>query len=130
MLRNYTHQPFGAFRGSTTQAGQLAPEAIAVGTKSVACPGSSTHSRYSFQAIPSGTFTASMTVWYSLLPNPDETNDGHWFQDTDIGTINFAAGTNVGKLLGNACVPWVRYKVVVASGTLSLCLFHEVPHSD
>lgn len=119
------HQVFGRFPGS--HATTTAPQGESLATSGTAyrrkvrgpCEGG----RYGFTAIPSGGATASMTVWYSHLPNPDPTVDTHWFQDTDLGTVTLTSGTTLGRMVGNAHATWVRFAVTVTAGTLTISLW-------
>lgn len=122
MLTN-THNLYGRFAGTTNIASQALGESLAVGTDKRKLKGPFRTGRWGFTAIPSGTFTGSLTVWYSTLPNPDPTVDTHWFQDTDIGTVTLTSGTTVGKLVGNAMAPWIRFSVTTATGTMVLSLW-------
>lgn len=123
MLTN-NHNVFGLYKGSTDPAAMAQGEPLGVATHSRKLRGPrQADGHFGFTLIPSGTFSASMTVWYSHLPNPDPTVAAHWFQDTDLGTITLTAGTTDGRLVGNVPATWVRFSVVVASGTLNLSLW-------
>jgi hypothetical protein len=124
-LQRQTHHLYGALRGSSTAASHRQAESLSVGTTYRIATGPEAGAHYGFTAVPSGTFTAALTVWYSHLPEPREDQDVDWFQDTDIGTVTLTAGTTVGRLVGNVCSDFVRYRVVVATGTLGLTLFHR-----
>ena len=78
---------------------------------------------YGFTLVPSGTFTGSLDVSYSHLPNADPAEETHWFPDTDLGTITLTSGTTTGRMVGNARCAWVRFKVTVATGTASVSLW-------
>lgn len=124
-MRTLTHQLFGFFSGATEPTSAAVGESLAVGTVKRKLKGPTRTGRYGFTAIPTGTFTGSMTVWYSHLPNPDTTVDAHWWQDTDLGTITLTSGTTVGKCVGNAVAPWIRFSVTTATGTMVLSLWVE-----
>lgn len=90
-------------------------------------PGSKGGGRYTFTAINSGTFAATMTVWYSSLPNPDPDVIGDWWQDTNIGssgTITLTSGTQ-GAAAGNIHTPWVLFRITVTSGTLVTSVWYS-----
>lgn len=121
-------QLFGKILGSTTSSASRLGESLATSGTPYAryTPGPCSGGRFSYQSISSGTFTATMTVWYSSLPDPDPDVIGDWWQDTSVGssgTITLTAGT-AGGSVGNIAAPWVMYRVTVASGTLELSLWH------
>ncbi len=116
-------QTFGRFKGlATASAGESARAGESLATSGTPyarrSPGPRRGGRMSATSIASGTFAATMTVWYSNLPNPDPAVITDWWQDTTLGTITLSAGTT-GYALGNLAVPWVLYRVTVTSGTLN-----------
>lgn len=128
-MHGTTAQLFGAFRGnndSKSQAAARQGESLAVGTYARAAQGPKDGGRYGYTAAASGTFTGTMTIWYSHLPNPDPSNLADWWQDTSVGssgTITLSAGT-IGQSSGNLLAPWVLFRVVVATGTLLYSLWY------
>jgi hypothetical protein len=67
--------------------------------------------------------SASLSVWYSNLPDPDVTNDNHWVLDASIAAQSLnAAGSFFGNL-GNVNAEHVRFKVTYTSGTANLVLW-------
>jgi hypothetical protein len=73
---------------------------------------------------------ATLTVWYSNLPDPDPTNDAHWVQDANITGINLATVVNTMINVGNVNSEWVRFKVAYTSGTVSLILYSRSEGAD
>lgn len=65
-----------------------------------------------------------ITVWYSNLPNPDETADGDWFQDTTIGTIATTAVATFGGNVGNVTAEWVRFKCLPTGDSASVWAYY------
>lgn len=124
-MTSNTHQIFGRFAGAADPTTASQGESLAVGTYSRKVKGNPRSGRYSFTAIPAGTFTGSLTVWYSSLPNPDPAVAAHWWQDTDLGTLTLTSGTTLGKAVGNAAVTHIRFSVTVATGTAQLSLWVE-----
>ena len=124
-MLSLTHQLFGLFAGSASPIAADDGESLAVGTYNRKLKGPTRTGRYGFTAIPTGAFTGSLTVWYSHLPNPDPAVAAHWWQDTDIGTVTLTSGTTVGKCVGNAAAPWIRFSVTTATGTMVLSLWVE-----
>lgn len=126
------HQVFGQFRGTSDMYSRAAArqgESLATSGTPYArrIDGSKVGGRYSLTNIASGTFTATMTIWYSNLPSPDPDVIGDWWQDTSVGssgTITLTAGTS-GLAVGNAHVPWVLIRVTVTSGTLVLSQWYS-----
>lgn len=129
MLRLHTHQVFGQFLNSSNRVAQLAGESIPVSTVSRVAAAADNGGRFSFHAIPTGGATATLTIWYSNIPNPSESVDGDWVQDTAIGTVNLVSGTPIFTSIGNITTDWIRYKVNVTVGTLQLSLWHRADRS-
>lgn len=124
-MLSLTHQLFGQYPGATSTVAQDDGESLAVATYKRKLKGGTRTGRFGYTAIPTGAFTGSMTVWYSHMNNPDPATEAHWWQDTDIGTVTLTSGTTVGKCVGNAVAPWIRFNVTVATGTMLLSLWVE-----
>lgn len=127
-------QLFGAHRGQSTLGAARNGESLATSGTPYArhTTGPCEGGRYSYTAIASGTFTATMTIWYSNLPDPDPAVIGDWWQDTSVGssgTITLAAGTS-GASVGNIVAPHVLFRVTVASGTLALSLWYSAEEAE
>lgn len=63
--------------------------------------------------------TGSITVWYSNLPDPDETADGDWVQETNAAATVALTGaaTNVYLYWTSVLASWFRIKVIVSGGS-------------
>ena len=75
-----------------------------------------------------GTPTGVFTLWMTDKPNPDQTNDNDWVQDTTFAPTNPAGAA--GKMrddTGNAKAYRKRVKYVNASGSGVLTGFATVP---
>ena len=75
--------------------------------------------RFSAHLVIGSGITGSVTVWYSNLPDPDETNDAHWVQDTNAQSQVTLSGAAVNAFLAASGViaAYWRVKVTVTSGS-------------
>lgn len=137
----HTSQAIRVFGGGVTDQGsraftnpsnQAVAEVLAVATTSrkVRGPRSNGHFSYHLSITEASAGASAITVWYSNLPNPDETDDTHWVQDTTIGSIALTSTTTVFGNVGNVNAEWVRYKAVVAADTASVFLYHRAEGSE
>lgn len=106
-------------------AAQLQGETLAVATTSRKIKGPQVNGHYSFfyRITEASAGASAMTVWYSNLPEPDETIDSHWDQDLTIGSIALTAIASGFKTIGNVFPEWIRFKCVVAGDTADLVLW-------
>lgn len=107
-----------ALRSVTDAQGQLLGETVAA-TTSRRFMGPSKGGRGSAHLVIGAGITGSVTVWYSNLPDPDETNDAHWFQDASSSATVTLSGSAVNSFLawGNVMASYVRIKVTVSGGS-------------
>ena len=113
-----------AARAQTGTSSQLIGENITATTsRKTKGPQRNAHLSYHGVIGAGSAPSATLTVWYSNLPDPDETNDAHWVQDTTIAAQSLnAAGSFFGNL-GNVNAEHVRFKVTYTSGTINLVLW-------
>lgn len=121
-MANYdTTQLFGGGRASQDKNTQRLAESL-IATTSRKARGPRLDGGYSldFRVDSSAGVTSvtGVTVWYSNLPDPDETTDTDWVQDTTIGTaiVLTATGTLFLSVTGKRAA-WVRVKCDVTAGT-------------
>lgn len=75
----------------------------------------------SLQLEWTGTPTGTFTLWMSDKPNPDETDDDDWIQDTDFTPTNPAGSAGkMGDPAGNMKSNLKRIRYVNASGSGTL----------
>ena len=120
-----------AGRAMAGSAAQTLAESITATTSRV-CAGSQKTGHFSYHllvsagAAPVGT----LTVWYSNLPDPDPTVDGHWVQDASIAAVDLSIVANTFGNVGNVSAQHVRFKVTRTSGTLAVVLWVRAEGSD
>lgn len=124
----YGGQGDQAGRSGINSSAQLLGEALAVGTYGRRARGPRGHlaqftAHYAMSSAAGA--GSAMTVWYSNLPNPDPDTDGHWVQDTVIGSLALTATTPALIVGTNKMYDWVRYKVVIGTSQGSLWLYHR-----
>ena len=119
-----TVSPDQAARALAGSAAQTLGENITA-TTSRKTKGPQLNGHYSYHAIvgagssPVGT----LTIWYSNLVDPDETNDAHWVQDAAIASLDLSVVANTFVNVGNVNAEHVRFKVTRTSGTINLVLW-------
>jgi len=84
------------------------------------------HFCYHAQVAAGTTPVGTLTVWYSNLPNPDETSDADWVQDASIASLDLSVVANTFINVGNVFAEYIRFKVTRTSGTISLILHAKV----
>lgn len=83
---------------------------------------------YSLSVFYTGTPTGTFTLWFTDKPNPDQTNDNDWIQDTAFSPTNPAgAGGKFGDPAGNFKSYRKRLKYVNASGSGTVTAYVTVP---
>lgn len=111
-------------------AAQLSGETLPVATPStcrkIKGPQSGGHLSFFGRVTEASAGASALTVWYSNLPEPDETNDAHWVQDTTIGSIALTSIASFFNTVGNVFAEWIRFKTVVAGDTADLVLWAKV----
>lgn len=84
------------------------------------------HFSYHAQVAAGSTPVGTLTIWYSNLPNPDETSDADWVQDTGIASLDLSVVANTFVNVGNVFCEYIRFKLTRTSGTISLILHAKV----
>ena len=127
------------FGGASDQSGresgdatnQRVPETVSA-TTSRKMRGPKANGHFAVMMRVTSAFGASSlaTVWYSILPDPDETSDADWVQDSNITAVDLTATGNTLLNVGNVNAEWVRLKVVRATSDGALWAYGRVEGDD
>lgn len=114
-----------ASRAVTNPSVQVTGEVLPVATYGRRVRGPRRNGNFSFHGAASsaGGAGSQLTVEYSLLPNPDETNAAHWV-DSGIAPVVLTATTPFLQSVAAKHVEWIRYKIVIGTSQGSVWLYH------
>lgn len=116
-----------AARAMSGKTAQTQVENVAATTsRKMKGPQRNGHFSYHLSVAAGSSPVGTLTVWYSNLPDPDETNDAHWVQDTSIASVDLSVVANTFVNVGNVNAEHVRFKVTRSSGTIALYLWARV----
>ena len=119
-------------RDQISSTTQLLPEALVVGSTSRKIRGPKANGHFSIHVrnLTASGATSTMTFWYSNLPDPSETDDTHWIQETLITAIDLTVIGNTFYNVGNVNAEWIRIKTVAVTTAGTLYAYSRVEGSD
>lgn len=114
-----------ARRHFNNPSAQLVGETLSVGTLNRRVRGPRFGGVYAFHGAmtSAGGAGSVLNIGYSLLPDPDPTNNGHWV-DSGITPIVLTSTTPFLTITPSRVVEWIRYQIVIGTSPGAGWLYH------
>lgn len=113
-------------KASMSPASQALGETVSTAGVSRRARGPRKNGNFSYHLrVTEASAGGAVTVTYSNLPDPDVTNDAHWFADAAPISHVLTGVATFGAVITGHHVEWIRYKVLPTGDSADVYLYHN-----